>query len=95
MVLHSAKVRVNEVRLLSLLGDVEIGNPWGPQKSVPKTPCYSDILRCYRINGRKCKSEAEHSRSYLASLKKGLIFSREARKCAGEDKAFLRFMRHK
>ena len=27
--------------------------------------------------------------------KKGTIFSREARKCAGEDKAYLRFMRHK
>ena len=72
--------------------------PWcvgpDPKKSV-KTPCYSDILREYRINGRKCKSVAKYSQSYLASLKKGLIFSREARKCAGEDKAYFRFMRRK
>ena len=43
----------------------------------------------------RLRINAEYSRSYLASLKKGLIFSREARKCAGEDKAYLRFMRRK
>ena len=31
----------------------------------------------------------------LLRLKKGFIFSREARKCAREDKAYLRFMRRK
>ena len=31
----------------------------------------------------------------LLSLKKGMICSREARKCAGEDKAYVRFMRRK
>ena len=76
-------------------------NPWGhatwgqTPKSVLKTIYYSDIIRSYRLNGRNWEFNAEYSRSYLASLKKGMIVSREARKCAGEDKAHLRFMRRK
>ena len=31
-------------------------NLWGqPPKRVPKTPCYSDILRNYRLNGKKLR----------------------------------------
>ena len=67
----------------------------GAPKSVLKNHHYADILCSYRLNGRKWEFNAEYSRAFLASLNKGLIFSREARKCAGEDKAYLRFMRRK
>ena len=44
---------------------------WGQApKSMLKTLCYSDIIRSYRLNGRKREFNAEYSRSYLASLKK-------------------------
>ena len=34
-------------------------------------------------------------RLILLRFKRGMILSREAQKCAGEDKAYLRFMRRK
>jgi hypothetical protein len=38
-------------------------------------------------------SMRKYSRSNLASLKKGMILSREAQMCAGEDRVYFRFMR--
>ena len=38
LLLHSANVRVNEVRLLSFLGDVEIGSSGASAFSISKTP---------------------------------------------------------
>ena len=72
------------------------GVAWGQAtKSVSETHRYSDIFCDYHLNGLKWEFNAEYSRSYFASLKKGLICSREARKCAGEDKVCFRFMRRK
>ena len=67
----------------------------GAPKSVLKKLDYPGVLRGYSLNSIKSESDAEHSQACLASLKKGLILWREARMCAGEDKAYLRFMRRK
>ena len=41
LLLHSANVRVNEVRLLSLLGDVEIGSSGGDSQNLQNSKSHS------------------------------------------------------
>ena len=41
MVLHSANVRLNEVRLLSILGDVEIGSSGEVSKNLQNSKSHS------------------------------------------------------